>query len=69
MWLICIIVIISKILKKLNENKFVKLLFNVMSTVKLKNYLPLPYGPPMFIAVKDKFTPIVREDSSNKEQN
>jgi hypothetical protein len=54
-----------------------------MSTVKLKNYLPLPYGPPMFIAVKDKFTPIVREDKngtssilaglypdpSNKEQN
>jgi hypothetical protein len=35
-----------------------------MSTVKLKNYLPLPYGPPMIVAIKAKFTPIVREDKN-----
>jgi hypothetical protein len=40
-----------------------------MSTVKLKNYLPLPYGPPMIVAIKAKYTPIVREEPSYKEQN
>jgi hypothetical protein len=36
--------------------------------IKLKNYLPLPPGPPLFVVEKEKFTPIVQEDQSLKEK-
>jgi hypothetical protein len=38
-----------------------------MPIKKLKNYLPLPPGPPIFVVQKEKFTPIVQEDQSLKD--
>jgi len=34
--------------------------------IKLKNYLPLPPGPPLFVIEKEKFTPIEKDDKLAK---
>ena len=40
-----------------------------MPVIKLKDYLPLPPGPPLFVVQKEKFTPVVQEDQSLKEKS
>jgi hypothetical protein len=38
-----------------------------MSNIKkIKNYLPLPPGPPLFVVEKEKFTPIEKGDKMLK---